>query len=565
MTNTVTIIVATRYAADHFVKCVESLQAGIEGADAKAQIVTVYDGTPDEVIKQSFKAFDDRPTPLIRKESAGYGVVCNEAMKAYPADFYVLANDDIIVGEGWLSTLLDTMGADEKLGIVAPLTNTHNGWQNIEQTEKSQNLPHHEGNINPSAYSKKLRGAGWDGAFFPIPHLVAFSCTMVRHALVEDIGYQDERFPFGLGADDDICWKTHRAGWKIGVALGAYVDHGHRTSFKKLGDGKRKKLEREAHKMITKKWRHRGREAKLISVIIPTYNCAKDLQKCLTSWRKQTNEHFELIVVDDGSTDKTTELLTHYDEVIVMKHEANRGANVARNTGLRIAGGEYVFIGDADAQYSPAILEKMLSALENAPQSIGYVYCDWFNMGTQREGFTLTHAFDVDDLKRDNYIAMPSLIRRSALNALGGDVFDEKIGRLQDWDLWLRLAEKGIYGLHLPEVLFVHHMRVASITKLDGKSYVDARKVIVEKHRGWTPKNGDVELVHPLPVGTVVTFSGDGEGPIIEADHCDYVVENEQDIAGIRRTLRFHIAQRLITGIKEDAPFKVAEQGAHNA
>ncbi len=555
MKSTVTIIVPTRFAtAEHFVKCVESLYIGVKGADAKARIVVVFDGTPDDVVKESYQGMSKRPTVIRRKTSDGYAIACNEGMKAHPADYYVLVNDDVEVGEGWLDGLLATMKADDALGIVVPLTNTHNGMQNIAEMIKGQSLPTFGGKIDPTAYTKRLIKGGWATKYFPISKIVAFSCAMISHEFVEMIGYQDERFPMGLGADDDYCWKAQRVGRKIGVALGVYVNHGHRTSFKKLGQGKCRKLEQEAHKMITKKWNYAEHDPlKMISVIIPTYNCATDLHKCLASWRKQTNEDFEVIVVDDGSTDKTVDLLTNFNEVIVMKHETNRGANAARNTGLSIAGGAYVFVGDADAQYSPDILQKMLDALESAPHHIGYVYCNWFNMGTQREGFTITHAFDIDDLKRDNYIPMPSLIRRSALDALGQPVFDESIARLQDWDLWLRLAQEGICGMHLPEVLFVHHMRKASITQLDGKSYKDARKVVIAKHRGWTPKNGDVHIEHPLKVGTFVTFSGDGRGEIVGIDHCDYTIKNDQIIAGIMRTLRFRIAQSKITGVLQDA------------
>lgn len=556
MPDTVTIIVATRYAAEHFIKCLNSLYIGIEDSEVKAKIVVVYDGTSDEVVKESYKSMPKRPKVLHRKASGGYAIACNDAMKAYPADYYILMNDDLEVGEGWLDGLMETMKTDGYLGILVPLTNTHNGWQNITEMIKSQNLPMLGDKIDPTEYTDRLVKGGWATKYYPIDKVVAFSCAVIRHNLVEDIGYQDERFPMGLGADDDYCWKAQRAEWKIGIALGVYVSHGHRTSFKKLGQGKLRNLEQEAHKMITKKWDYQKRDPlRMISVIIPTYNCCADLHKCLTSWRKQTYENFELIVVDDGSTDGTAELLADFNEVIVLKHETNRGANAARNTGLRIAGGAYIFVGDSDAQYSPDILQKMLDVLESANRNIGYVYCNWFNMGSQREGFELTHAFDIDDLKRDNYIPMPSLIRAEVLDFYDcpNGLFDEEISRLQDWDLWLALAQKGIYGVHLPEVLFVHHMRKESITKLDGKSYVEARKIVVEKHKGWTPKGGDVNIKHPLEIGVIVTFSGDGQGQIVSIDGSDYVIENDQVIAGFLRTLRFRIAQRNITGVLENA------------
>lgn len=182
----------------------------------------------------------------------------------------------------------------------------------------------------------------------------------------------------------------------------------------------------------------------LISIIIPTYQHAKALPACLDSVLAQTYQLLEIIVVDDGSTDRTQEVLRPYvDRVKIIKQE-NQGSNPARNRGWQEAQGEFLLFCDADVIMQKEMVEKLAHALNDHPEA-SFAYCPF------RFGWKTFHgvAFNEDRLKRSNYIHTSALVR-----ALDFPGFDPEIRRLQDWDVWLTMAGQGMKGILVDEVLF---------------------------------------------------------------------------------------------------------------
>lgn len=186
----------------------------------------------------------------------------------------------------------------------------------------------------------------------------------------------------------------------------------------------------------------------MISVIVPAYNAARTIGRCLESIFSQSLQNFEVIVVNDGSTDATLERLEFLQKrwparlkVVIQK---NRGAPAARNYGVRIAKGEYLIFCDADVVMRRDMLEKMLQVLYLHPEA-SYVYSS-FKFGWKK--FVLWD-FDAQRLREMPYIHTTSLIRTEHFPG-----FDETVKRLQDWDLWLTMLEKKHTGVWIPEVLF---------------------------------------------------------------------------------------------------------------
>ncbi|MFH1192649.1 MAG: glycosyltransferase family 2 protein [bacterium] len=235
-----------------------------------------------------------------------------------------------------------------------------------------------------------------------------------------------------------------------------------------------------------------------ISIIIPTYNHGQELCKCLDSVFAQTFRDFEIIIINDGSTDGTEKILDDYLKTpplppsrgelgatpplrqaqgrllppssveIKIINQKNQGAPVARNNGFKESKGEYVIFLDADIVLRKDALEKMLGALgKNTPLTpltrgelgnsplpahsfkggIAYAYSD-FKFGFKK--FKL-FPFDGKKLRKNNYIHTSALIRRDAFPAGG---FDVSLKKFQDWDLWLTMLEEGHIGVWIPEVLF---------------------------------------------------------------------------------------------------------------
>ena len=184
----------------------------------------------------------------------------------------------------------------------------------------------------------------------------------------------------------------------------------------------------------------------MISIIIPTYQHAEALRACLASIAEQTFLDYEVIVVDDGSTDNTEEVVQSAPMKAMYIKQENGGAPKARNRGFAESKGEFVIFCDADVVLRPDCLEKMHTALATPPASPpAFVYSS-FRFGWKK--FEL-FPFDVEKLKKRNYIHSTSLVRRSHMVP-----WDESLKRLQDWDFFLTIVEHGGTGVWIPEVLF---------------------------------------------------------------------------------------------------------------
>ncbi|MFH1509413.1 MAG: glycosyltransferase family 2 protein [bacterium] len=192
----------------------------------------------------------------------------------------------------------------------------------------------------------------------------------------------------------------------------------------------------------------------LISVIVPVFNSGWIITDCLNSLLNQTYKNWEIIVVNDGSTDNSVEILNTFSDRVKIINQKNSGANSARNRGLKEARGDFLLFSDSDIIWQTDALEKLFSALENNPDK-SYAYSS-FKFGCKR--FKLW-KFDANKLKTVNYIHSSSLVRREHFPG-----WDESIKRLQDWDVWLTMLEQNYTGIWVPEILFVSKTKNNSIS-----------------------------------------------------------------------------------------------------
>jgi GT2 family glycosyltransferase len=308
--------------------------------------------------------------------------------------------------------------------------------------------------------------------YLPSDHAVAFSCVMVKRDVLDYLGGQDEMFPFGLGADDDLCLRARRAGWQVATAMNTFVGHiggaalGSKCNPESLRD--------TTTNLIRRRWPPATED--LISVIIPTYNCGRYLWNCLHSLRSQTYKEKEIIVVDDGSSDETAEVLSHFN-VIKVTNQNNMGAGLSRNKGFDVSAGRYVVFCDADAVYEPTFLEELHNALRGTPDNIGYSYCDLRITG-RRQGTHYSGAWTVTKLLAENFVCCPSLIKREHFTG-----FDPALHRLQDWDLWLSVwLEHGVEGVYVNQTLYTSIERPEGISGQGNADLIMAGVAVREKH-----------------------------------------------------------------------------------
>ncbi len=206
----------------------------------------------------------------------------------------------------------------------------------------------------------------------------------------------------------------------------------------------------------------------LISVIIPVYNSTTTIQTTLHSVFQQTFREFELIIVDDGSTDQTLEIVRQYqDNRLQVMACSHRGASVSRNQGLYQSKGEYIAFLDGDDVWTPDKLEKQFQALKaNPAAAVAYSWTDYID----EVGNPLYPGSHVSlngqvypQLLIRNFLESGSnpLIERQALIQVGG--FDESLQGGQDWDLYLRLAAKYQF-ITVPQVQIYYRVSSHSIS-----------------------------------------------------------------------------------------------------
>ncbi len=238
----------------------------------------------------------------------------------------------------------------------------------------------------------------------------------------------------------------------------------------------------------------------MISVVIPVYNHAHTLKKCILGLVNQTYRLLEIIIVNDGSTDDFLRTASTVEGILKTQNieykiinQKNAGAPAARNRGWRESKGDYVIFYDADIIAQPIMLQKMHDALTHNP-TVSYSYSQ-FRFGWKK---IKAQEFDADDLRQNNYVNTVSLIRRSALVEVFGsnNPWDENLKRFQDWDLFLTLLENNKTGVFVPEVLYgvrvsgrigISSWLPSFIYRLPWKTtqvkkYEAAREIIARKH-----------------------------------------------------------------------------------
>ena len=202
----------------------------------------------------------------------------------------------------------------------------------------------------------------------------------------------------------------------------------------------------------------RGKSQVLVTIITPTFNRASFLSMAIDSVLSQTFPDFELIIIDDGSTDNSCEVIDAYqqkDDRIVYIYQQNQGQSVARNRGLAEARGKFICFLDSDNAWVPEKLEVCLQAFERYPEA-DVVYGDFIIIDADGKelGVNRMRRFSgriTAQLLRDNFVSMnTTMTRASCFHELGGFSEDERYA--EDYELWLRLSTRFSFR-YLPEIL----------------------------------------------------------------------------------------------------------------
>ncbi|MBI1826376.1 MAG: glycosyltransferase family 2 protein [Planctomycetes bacterium] len=226
----------------------------------------------------------------------------------------------------------------------------------------------------------------------------------------------------------------------------------------------------------------------MVSIIIPTYQRAALLPRALNSVAAQTNDDWEAIVVDDGSTDDTKEVVRQFASKtgrIRYVHQPNQGASAARNRGIDAASGEFVAFLDSDDEYLPKMIERELSLFRRAP-TLGLVFSDYSYVDLDGllhgsalcDFFPIVHAMPRELIETNSYLfplgikdwlgqsyfvsTIAGMVRRDVL----GDAirFSREHGYAEEWLFFGQVAERCQVGF-VNESLALHHFTPGSMTR----------------------------------------------------------------------------------------------------
>jgi glycosyltransferase involved in cell wall biosynthesis len=228
-----------------------------------------------------------------------------------------------------------------------------------------------------------------------------------------------------------------------------------------------------------------AQDAPLVSIVLPTYNRVSYLAESIQSCLDQTYPHWELIVVDDASTDGTADALTAFSardpRIRVIRHETNRRLPAALNTGFALAQGEYLTWTSDDDRFHPCFLEKLVHLLQTRAE-IDFVYTDIEILDVQGRVVRREPAMEPEQLITgfDGAGITSFLYRRRVYECVGD--YAEDLFLAEDYDYWVRALVHRMCMYHLRETLYQYRRHPQSLTDTHrGKTFFAAEQTLLRQ------------------------------------------------------------------------------------
>lgn len=289
-----------------------------------------------------------------------------------------------------------------------------------------------------------------------------------------------------------------------------------------------------------------------VTVYIPTYNYACYLSKAINSVIDQTMDSWELIIIDDGSTDNTQEILAKYKKntkINILRQE-NKGLNATNNIALRLSQGEYIMRLDSDDYLDENALLLLSNILDTHPH-VDLVYPDYYEIDQAGEIINLVRRKKIGE--EVELLDLPAhgactMFRKEVLKQIGG--YFETFTRQDGYEIWLKFIRKHVpYNIHNP--LFYYRKHPTSLTKKQNKLLETRREIkrnFVEKHLN----NNIPKVLGIIPVNSKSVY---------------HYGEPFQEIAGrpllwytLHESVKSRLLDRLIITSDDEAVLKYASQ-----
>lgn len=246
------------------------------------------------------------------------------------------------------------------------------------------------------------------------------------------------------------------------------------------------------------------REGVDVSVVIPLFNYRREVIRALTSVLRSDHLAYEVIVVDDASTDgsalEVEGFMKEHDDapIVLLKAAANHGPGWARNRGIEVARGADVLFLDADNEVFPTTISRLRLALDEHPAA-AFTYPMLCYRTSDGKTVLFSHErWSIQLLRERSAIDMFALVRRSALLAVGGFAEDTLFDGFEDYDLWCRLAAHGHSGLLVPEILGIYNKSPNSLLAFADIDHTDVLARIRSRAPGVFSSPSGLENVKPV-------------------------------------------------------------------
>jgi len=256
-----------------------------------------------------------------------------------------------------------------------------------------------------------------------------------------------------------------------------------------------------------------NKESPVVSIIISTCNRAHLIRRAIKSVLGQTFKDFELIVVDDASTDNTEGTVKAFGDERIMyaRHGENRGGPAARNTGIKLSRGKYIAFLDDDDEWLPEKLEKQVKKIEEAPDSVGLIYTGSEVKGRKGDVIRTYYPEFRGDVRKKlllgSLVGSVSrvLIKKECFTNVG--LFDESLKSCQDWDMWKRISDHYEFDF-VPEILTRIYLHDDTQISTELESLIKGRKGMVEKYREEFEQHPEILVMHLKRLGKLHCING---------------------------------------------------------
>jgi spore maturation protein CgeB len=333
----------------------------------------VDNGSRDGTLEHMRGVLGHEPIVLVRNEGVAKGrnLGASQALTK-GAKYLCFLDNDTRVPPGWAQGMIDVLEANPNIGMIGPVSGTASGAQNVLEVYRTKNCD--------EAY---MLARGHEQSFTPVSEIDRF-CMVVRADVVKKIGLFEEGFGLYGFEEKDFCKRVKIAGYDVAIANRVFVEHRggttmavnkidwHAVIMASRSRYKQKWSEDPALKTYdlppaaTKNIVARapmGRITSRTSIIILTHNRLDITKECLEALLRYT-QNYELIVVDNGSTDGTVQYLESKGKIKIIRNEENLGVIKARNQGLRASTADHIVMMDNDVFVREGWLEELFDAMD---------------------------------------------------------------------------------------------------------------------------------------------------------------------------------------------------------